>query len=117
MLSTDGALGGLLAQLLRALVAHAHVTAGQDCGVTVVHQANHTEPLLLLLSRLHRRGPSLQHTSHVDETGRVHAGQSPCRTFTTICISGECSCRVFVCFPLPGAILRLEQTREDRQIR
>ena len=42
----DGALAGLLAQLLSTLMAHAHVAAGQHGGVSVLVQADHTQTLL-----------------------------------------------------------------------
>jgi len=46
MISADWALAGLLAQLLSALMAHAHVSAGQDSGVPVLVQADDTQTLL-----------------------------------------------------------------------
>ena len=46
MISADWALAGLLAQLLSALMAHAHVAAGQDSGVPVLVQADDTQTLL-----------------------------------------------------------------------
>lgn len=36
---------------LGAVVAHAEVPAGQHSGVALVHQANHAQPLLVLLQR------------------------------------------------------------------
>ena len=49
--AADGALVRLLAQLLRALVAHAHVAARQDGRVALVDEADDAEAVLVLLLR------------------------------------------------------------------
>ena len=60
--AADGALVRLLAQLLRALVAHAHVAARQDGRVALVDKADDAKAVLVLLLRqvLPRRVALLQ---------------------------------------------------------
>ena len=45
----DGTLGALLAQLLRALVAHAHVAAGDDGDIAVIAEAYDAKPLVAVV--------------------------------------------------------------------
>ena len=64
MLAADGALGSLLPQFLGALMAHAHVAAGQHSRVALVHQADNTQTLLLLLRCQTLCLPAPLHVSH-----------------------------------------------------